>query len=158
MTSNAEAAFEILSAQKGAEEGVGEWFEVTQDQINAFADCTLDHQFIHIDPERAAKETPFGGTIAHGMLTLSMLIHLDASIPREVPAISGVVMGINYGFDRVRFLTPVNSGKRIRASSVVADVVLKGNNIDQTRTLTVELEGADKPAMVADWITRIVFA
>lgn len=153
--SNAAAAYEILKAQEGAEEGVGEWHQITQEQINEFADVTLDHQFIHLDEERA---TPiFGGTIAHGFLTLSMLVHLSSTVPNNTPPLDGVMMGINYGFEKVRFLNPVLSGKRVRASSTVKSVELKGTAINQTRTFTVEIEGDDKPALVADWIGRMVF-
>jgi len=158
--SHAAKAFEYLKTTEGREEGTGDTFVITQDQINTFADCTLDHQFIHIDPERAAKETPFGGTIAHGFLTLSMLTHLCTSIPSDpdAPPLHGIIMGINYGFDRIRFLTPVNAGKAVKASATVKSVTMKGSAIDLTRTITVHIEGGDKPALVADWITRIVFA
>ncbi|MDH3705815.1 MAG: MaoC family dehydratase [Acidimicrobiia bacterium] len=154
--SNAATYHQVQQAKAGTEEGVSDWFAVTQERINDFADATLDHQFIHVDPEAAAA-TPFGGTIAHGLLTLSLLVHLDAMIQRndEVPA--GILMGINYGFDKVRFLTPVPSGARVRLRSVIGESVLKGTNVDTTRSMTVELEGSDKPAMVADWITRAVF-
>ena len=153
--SNAAAAYEAMKASEGKDEGHGEWFEITQDQIDQFADVTHDHQFIHIDPERA---TPlFGGTIAHGFLTLSMLVHLTSSIDQELPPMDGVMMGINYGFDKVRFINPVNSGKRVRAHSVISSVELKGAAINSTRTITVEIEGVDKPALVAEWIGRIVF-
>jgi len=158
MTTNAEAAFEILKATEGNDEGAGDWFEVTQERIDQFADVTLDHQFIHVDVERAKAETPWGGTIAHGFLTLSMLVHLSTSIPQEVPPLSGVLMGINYGFDKVRFINPVPSGSRIRATSSVKSVALKGSAVDITRTMAVEIEGGDKPALIAEWITRIVFA
>ncbi len=155
--SNAAAAYDILKDTVGNDEGAGDWFQVTQDQINQFADCTHDHQFIHIDEERAKAETPFGGTIAHGMLTLSMLVHLSTSVPNDTPPLDGIIMGINYGFDKVRFVNPVNSGKRVRALSTVKSVELKGSAIDSTRTFTIEIEGVDKPAMVADWIGRMVF-
>ncbi len=155
--SNAAAAYELLKATEGNDEGSGEWFQITQDQIDQFADCTIDHQFIHIDPERATTETPFGGTIAHGFLTLSMLTHLTSSISSDLPPMNGVLMGINYGFDKVRFINPVNSGKRVRGRSVVKSVELKGSAINSTRTITVEIEGVEKPALVAEWIGRIVF-
>lgn len=158
MSTNAEAAFEAFKAIEGKDEGVGEWFEMTQERINTFADATIDHQFIHIDVERSKAESPFGGTIAHGFLTLSMLTHLLASVPQELPPLAGMVMGINYGFDKVRFLTPVPADAKIRAQATTSAVVLKGSNVDITRTITVELEGSEKPALVADWITRIVFA
>ena len=154
--SNAATYHEAQSAKAGTEDGVSDWFEVTQERINDFADATLDHQFIHIDPEAAAA-TPFGGTIAHGLLTLSLLVHLDAMIERNDAVPEGILMGINYGFDKVRFLTPVPSGGRVRLRSVIGESVLKGSNVDTTRSMTIELEGSDKPAMIADWITRVVF-
>jgi acyl dehydratase len=164
MTTNAEQAYESMKATEGQPEGTGEWFEVTQDLINTFADATHDHQFIHVDPERA-KASPFGGTIAHGFLTLSLLTHLIGSIrpdegaaPRPAPRMEGMLMGVNYGFDKVRFVSPVKSGSKIRAKAVTKAVELKGNAINTTRTITVEIEGEDKPALVADWITRLVFS
>jgi acyl dehydratase len=157
MTTNAEKAYEIWKASEGQEEGVGEWFEVDQTRIDQFADVTLDHQFIHIDPERA-KDTPFGSTIAHGFLTLSLLTHLDSTIPKGDPArYSGVMMGVNYGFEKVRFVSPVKVGSRVRCRSVLAAVDLKEPWIQTTRTMTVEIEGEDKPAVVADWITRLMY-
>lgn len=153
----AATAYEILKQHVGDDQSPGEWFEITQEQIDAFADCTLDHQFIHVDPERALAETTFGGTIAHGFLTLSMLTYLRTSIPDAIPPLEGVVMGINYGFDKVRFIHPVSCGKRVRAHSVLKSVDLKGTAVNRTGTFTVEIEGADKPALVAEWMTRIVF-
>ena len=158
MPTNAENAYEQMKPSEGKEEGTGEWFQVTQEMINGFADLTHDHQFIHVDPERA-KATPFGGTIAHGFLTLSLLTHLIASIPRDTSVrMEGVMMGVNYGFDKVRFISPVKAGSRIRASGVTKAVELKGNAISSTRTITVEIEGEDKPALIADWITRVFFS
>lgn len=158
MATNAEAAYEHLKTTEGNEEGTGEWFEVTQDLVNQFADLTHDHQFIHVDPERAAPI--FGGTIAHGFLTLSMLTHLAGSIRPSGSGgpMTGLMMGMNYGFDKVRFISPVKVGSKIRASSVVKAVELKGNSIQVTKTYTVEIEGGDKPALVADWLTRLMFA
>jgi acyl dehydratase len=119
---------------------------------------TEDHQFIHVDPERA-KQTPFGTTIAHGFLTLSMLTKLSASLPPGPPErYAGMAMGVNYGFDRVRFVSPVNVGSRVRVHSLLKSVELKGNAIQVTRTMTVECEGVEKPALVADWVTRSVYA
>jgi len=157
MSANAEKAYEAMKAEIGKEPKVGEWFEVTQERINEFADATLDHQFIHVDPERAAR-TPFGGPIAHGFLTLSLLVHLSTSIPSDLPKLDGLLMGVNYGLNKVRFINPVPAGARIRASAEVSDVSLKGNAIDQIRTMTVEIEGQDKPALIAEWIGRSVFA
>ncbi|MHB1912546.1 MAG: MaoC family dehydratase [Acidimicrobiales bacterium] len=173
MPSNAETAYESMKAREGQSEGTGEWFEVTQETINAFADITHDHQFIHVDPEKAAQLSPWKVPIAHGFLTLSMLTHLSGSIRQSgggaggggaggggaMGAMTGMVMGVNYGFEKVRFINPVKVGSKIRASGVTKSVELKDpNNLQITRTLTVEIEGEDKPALVADWITRVVFA
>ena len=157
MTSAAEQAFAVNKALEGTEEGVGEWFEITQDRVNAFADATIDHQFIHVDPERA-KATPFGGPIAHGFLTLSLLVHLDTSIPKAPERFAGVVMGVNYGLDKVRFISPVPVGSRVRARSVISAVTLKDANTVQTkRTLTVEIDGTAKPALIAEWLTLTIY-
>ena len=156
MPSNAEKAYALFQAAIGQEEGVGDWFEVTQDRIDGFADVTEDHQFIHVNPEAAAA-TPFGSTIAHGFLTLSMLTHLSGSIQQDPARYAGVVMGVNYGFDKVRFINPVKVGARIRVRSVLSNAELKGDAIQTTRTQTVEIEGEDKPALVADWITRTMY-
>ena len=160
MATQAEAAFEILKKQVGSEEGVGEWFTVTQEQINLFADATLDHQFIHIDPEKAAKLSPYKVTIAHGFLTLSMIVHLGQSIPRTNPeAYKGLVMGVNYGLDKVRFPNPVKVGSRIRARRALAEVELKNPTTIQTKQIvTVEIEGQDKPGCVAESLTRLIYA
>lgn len=157
MSANAEKAYQAMKAQIGAPAQSGEWFEVSQERINDFADATLDHQFIHIDPERAAQ-TPFGGPIAHGFLTLSMLVHLSTTIPNDLPPMEGLMMGVNYGMNKVRFINPVPAGAKIRATAEVTDVTLKGNAVDQIRTMTVEIEGQDKPALIAEWIGRSVFA
>ena len=156
MSANAEKAYKSFQASLGKEEGVGEWFVVDQARINQFADVTIDHQFIHVDPE-AAKGTPFGTTIAHGFLTLSMLTHLDSSIPKDASRFEGIMMGVNYGFEKVRFVSPVKVGSRIRARSTLAAVELKGAWVQTTRTMTVEIDGEQKPALVADWITRIMY-
>lgn len=158
MGTNAENAYEVWKQAEGETEGTGDWFEVTQDRVDQFADVTEDHQFIHVDPERA-KDTPFGGTIAHGFLTLSMLTHLGSTIPQGDPArYQGVAMGLNYGFEKVRFVSPVPVGSRIRATSVLKAVELKDpSTIQTTRTFTVEVEGQDRPAMVADWLTRVIY-
>jgi acyl dehydratase len=129
------------------------WIEVSQERINAFADCTEDHQFIHLDEEKAAQ-TPFGGTIAHGFLTLSLLSKLvegNGVIPENT------VMGINYGFDKVRFLAPVRAGKRIRANVEVTDISTKdGSRFLINQSVSVEIEGEDTPALVADWLSMVV--
>jgi acyl dehydratase len=159
MATNAEQAHEKFQAAMGQPEGEGEWFQITQEQINAFADVTLDRQFIHVDPEMAAQLSPWGVTIAHGFLTLSMLTHLAGSIPQDMSRLTGVVMGVNYGFDKVRFINPVKVDSRIRASAVLKAAELKGTDtVQTTRTITVEIEGEEKPACVADWITRFVYS
>jgi acyl dehydratase len=160
MSAAAEKAFPLFQADVGNDEGTGEWFEVTQEQVNQFADVTHDHQFIHVDPERAAA-TPFGGTIAHGFLTLAMLTHLaaGASSGEVDPAkYEGILMGINYGFNKVRFVSPVKVGARIRARAVTSNAELKGNMIEVTRNFTIEIDGETKPALVAEWLTRTVYA
>ncbi len=160
MSESAERAYQLFLADVGTDEGTGEWFAVTQDQIDQFAEVTHDHQFIHVDPE-AAKNTPFGTTIAHGFLTLSMLTHLSAgasSAPSNPARYEGLLMGINYGFNRVRFVNPVKVGSRIRARAVTANVEVKGSSIDVTRNFTVEIEGEEKPALIAEWVTRMVYA
>ena len=159
MSEAAEKAFELFKTDVGTDEGVGEWFDVTQDRIDQFADVTQDHQFIHVDPERA-KATPFGATIAHGFLTLSLLTHLSAGASAATPdpgRFEGMLMGINYGFNKVRFVNPVKVDSRIRARGVTTNVELKGNSIEVTRSYTVEIEGVEKPALVADWLTRVVY-
>lgn len=157
MTTAAEAAYEANLALIGTEEGVGEWFEIDQERVNAFADATLDHQFIHVDPERA-KATPFGGPIAHGFLTLSLLVHLDASIPKDGSRFKGAVMGVNYGLDKVRFIAPVPVGSRVRARSVISGVEYKApSTVQIKRTFTVEIEGGSKPALIAEWIAQTIF-
>jgi len=126
-----------------------DWFTVTQEQINQFADCTLDHQFIHVDPDKA-KETPFGSTIAHGFLSLSMLSHFAESFSL---VIEGVYMGVNYGFDKVRFISPVKVDSRIRCHAKVIDAIeKKPGQFMITTSVEVEIEGSDKPALKADWI------
>ncbi|MBV8950227.1 MAG: MaoC family dehydratase [Actinobacteria bacterium] len=159
MSDAAARAFELFRGDVGNDEGTGDWFEITQEQIDQFADVTHDHQFIHVDPERA-KATPFGTTIAHGFLTLSMLTHLAAgatSAPPDSARYDGMVMGINYGFNRVRFVSPVKVGSRIRARAVTSNVELKGAAVEITRNFTVEIEGEEKPALVAEWVTRSVY-
>jgi acyl dehydratase len=127
-----------------------DWFEVTQEQVNLFADCTLDHQFIHIDPEAAAK-SPFGGTIAHGFLTLSMLAYFSESFSLSI---EGSYMGVNKGFDKVRFVAPVPVGSRIRCHTTVVEInEKKPGQYDFKMAISVEIEGGDKPALVAEWLS-----
>ena len=127
-----------------------DWFEVTQEQVNIFADCTLDRQFIHIDPE-AAAETPFGGTIAHGFLTLSMLAYFSQSFSLSI---EGSYMGVNKGFNKVRFVAPVAVGSRIRCHTTVAEInEKKPGQYDFKMDISIEIEGGDKPALVAEWLS-----
>lgn len=139
----------------GTETGVSEWHIITQDQVNQFADTTGDHQFIHLDEERAARETPFGGTIAHGYLTLSMLSMLGAEAGNV--RLAGTKITINYGLDKVRFLNPVRIGARIRARFVLLSIEEKnpGQWLLKNQA-TVEIEGQDKPAMIAESLSLVV--
>ena len=149
MTDNTVSIAELPS-WIGRRAGPGPWFTVTQEQIDAFAGSTHDHQYIHVDPE-LASQTQFGSTIAHGMLTLSLLPHFSDGI---APRIEGVYMGINYGFDRVRFLEPVKVGSRIRAALTVIDVAERNPGEYLVKSsVEVELENAAKPALVAEWLT-----
>ena len=139
-----------LEALVGTEIGSSEWLEIDQDRINTFADVTEDQQFIHVNQE-LAKKTPFGGTIAHGFLTLSLLSRFseDSGL-----VIEGVKMGINYGFEKIRFLAPVPSGSKGRGRFFLKSVVeKKEGNFLITYQVSVDIEGSDKPALVADWLT-----
>lgn len=138
-----------LKSLIGTEIGVSEWLTVDQDRINVFADVTEDHQFIHID-EAAAKKTPFGGTIAHGFLTLSLLSKFSEG---SGLVIEGVKMGVNYGFEKVRFLAPVPSGSKVRGRFNLKDAVeKKPGQYLLTYEVTVDIEGQEKPALIADWL------
>lgn len=141
-----------LLAKVGTEVGVSEWLEVTQDMINKFADATGDHQFIHVDPE-AAKLTPFGTTIAHGFLSLSLMPVLSAKA--DLPRLDGIKMGVNYGGNKTRFLAPVKSGKKVRGRFKLLEIEEKRpGQWQQTMEFTLEIEGEDKPALMAEWITQ----
>ncbi len=130
----------------------GPWTELTQERINEFADCTDDHQFIHVD-EEAARQTPFGGTIAHGFLTLSCLVPMTSGLG-VMP--EGVVMGVNYGFDKVRFLAPVRAGKKVRAHVEIADIQQKDDNRFLVKqNITVEIEGEETPALACEWLSMV---
>lgn len=132
---------------------VSDWVEVTQAMIDQFADATGDHQFIHVDPERAAQ-TPFGGTIAHGFLTLSLMPLLSSKV--DMLTIDGMTMGVNYGGNKVRFITPVRSGSRVRGRFRTIELIEKRpGQWQQTVEFTVEIEGEEKPALIAEWISQI---
>ena len=146
------ASIEEIKSRLGAEIGVSPWIEISQQEIDTFADVTGDHQFIHVDPEAAAK-TPFGGTIAHGFLTLSLLSQMAAHV---MLAPEGLKMAVNYGFDKVRFLAPVRSGRRVRGRFTLASLEEKRPGQWQfVHHVTVEIDGEEKPALTADWIGLI---
>ena len=135
----------------GTEVGVSPWRTVTQTMIDQFADATDDHQFIHCDPERAARETPFGGTIAHGFLTLSLL---SAMTYETIPRVEGGDMGIKAGFENLKFVAPVKTGSRIRTRFFLADVKVRPSGwIQISHDVTIEIENSKKPALTARWLT-----
>ena len=138
-------------AAEGTELGPTDWLEVTQGRVNLFADATDDHQWIHVDPERAANGR-FGGTIAHGLLTLSLLPHFM----HQLYTVDNVAMAINYGYNKVRFITPVKVGARIRARGEVTAINQLEGAVQATTTITVEIEGSEKPAAVAESIVRYI--
>ena len=130
--------------------GVSDWVEITQEQVDLFAEATGDAQWIHVDPERAARESPFGGPVAHGFLTLSLLPMLMPQIAQ----IEGFRMGVNYGLDKVRFPAPVPVGSRVRASATLDGATPFDGGVQMVVTVTVEVEGGTKPAMVATTVSR----
>ena len=145
-----------IEASVGKEVGVSKWFTIDQSLITAFGKLTQDEYFIHMDPERAKKETPFGGSIAHGFLTLSMM---SAMAYDALPEVAGRTMGMNYGFDKIRFLSPVPAGSRVRGHFVVSQVEKKSPQQVVVRyAISVEIEGKPKPALAADWLTVAFFA
>ncbi|WP_390612455.1 MaoC family dehydratase [Qipengyuania thermophila] len=142
-----------MSTKVGQSLGSSEWVEITQERINQFADATGDHQFIHVN-EEMAKMTPFGGTIAHGFLTLSMIPYLSQN--SDLPRPEGVRMGLNYGGNKTRFINPVRAGKRIRGHWKLLEMTEKRpGQWQQTVEITIEIEGEDKPALVCEWITQL---
>ena len=142
-----------IAAMAGQDLGASDWFLIDQDRVDAFADVTLDHQYIHVDRERAA-ETPFGGTIVHGFLTTSLLVHLTAGL---MVAPDSMVMGINYGFNKLRYLAPVPVGSEVRARVRVVDVAERSpGQFLLTYDVTVEIKDLDKPALVAEWLNLII--
>ncbi len=141
-----------IQAMVGEVVGTSGWVEITQERVNKFAEATGDFQFIHIDPEKAAL-TPFGGTIAHGFLTLSLipLLTMESDCPRA----EGIKMGVNYGGNRTRFLAPVRVGKRVRGVfKLLAMEEKRPGQWQQTMEITVEIEGEDKPALMCEWVTQ----
>src|ERR1700744_3878370 len=142
-----------LEAAVGQEIGPTDWFEIDQQRVNGFADDTEDHQWIHIDPERAAKG-PFGAPVAHGFLTLSLIPYLSS----QLRTVDNVTMGVNYGRDRVRFPTPVRVGSRVRARATIKSLdKLSEEAVHLVTRVTIEVEGSEKPACVADMVSRYYF-
>ena len=139
-----------LANYAGKEVGISDWLEVSQERIDQFAEATEDRQWIHIDPERAARESPYKTTIAHGFLTLSLL----SVLVRLAISVGGVRMGINYGLNRVRFVSPVRAGARIRGRFTLATVEAVKGGVQSMWNVTVECEGSDKPCCVAEWLVR----
>lgn len=135
----------------GQELGPTDWLEISQDRVNLFAEATGDRQWIHVDPERAATG-PFGGTIAHGLLTLSLLPHFM----HELYQVDGIAMAINYGLNKVRFISPVPVGAKVRARSAIADIATVPGGVQATLVTTIEIDGAEKPAAVIESIIRYV--
>ncbi|MEO0381486.1 MAG: MaoC family dehydratase [Pseudomonadota bacterium] len=149
------AAHAHLHKQLGEEVGLSHWITVDQPMIDQFAAATHDDQWIHIDPARAAQETPFGGAIAHGFLTLSLASRFAYDCFEDLP---GQVMGINYGFERLRFLSPVRPGDRVRGRFTLTDVrIRKPTELLRTTTLRIEIDGKETPALVAEWLGLLVF-
>jgi acyl dehydratase len=141
---------ELVAAQ-GSQLGPTDWLEITQDRVNLFADATDDHQWIHVDPERAAKG-PFGGAIAHGLLTLSLI----PQFMHQLYTVENIAMAVNYGYNKVRFIAPVPVGAKLRARAEIASVTALDGAVQATLTATVEIEGSDKPAAVAESIARFI--
>ena len=145
-------SFDELKAMTGTVICVSDWLTVDQAMIDKFADATGDHQFIHVNPELAAQ-TPFGGTIAHGFLSLSLMPVLTQKT--DMPRMDGVKMGVNYGGNKTRFLSPVRSGKRVRGAFKLLEIEQKRpGQYQQTTEYTLEIEGEDKPALIAEWISQ----
>ena len=153
--SSLQTALTNSQALIGTEVGVSNWITVDQEMIDTFAKTTHDEQWIHVDPERAAAETPFGGTIAHGFLTLSLASRFAYDCFSLLP---GQVMGINYGMNKLRFLMPVRAGAKLRGRFTLVDVKARSEtDLLRTNTLTIEIDGEDTPALVAEWLGLAVF-
>ena len=139
-----------LPSFKGQELGTSDWLEVTQERVNTFADATGDHQWIHVDVERAKAESPFGGPIAHGYLTLSLLVPLVS----QTYTITDAKMGVNYGLNKVRFPSPVPVGAKVRLTATLKNVEEVAGGLQLTLSAVIEREGGDKPVCIAEWVTR----
>ncbi|OAK54356.1 enoyl-CoA hydratase [Rhodococcoides kyotonense] len=143
-----------MKAAVGEDLGTSDWLQITQDRVNTFADATGDHQWIHVDVERAKKESPFGAPVAHGYLSLSLIPLLNA----EIYSVENVKLGINYGSNKVRFVNPVTVGSHVRLQTTLTSVDdVAAGAVQIVTTQTLEIEGVDKPALVAETITRFVF-
>ena len=151
MSSTTTTTLAKLPGFKGQVLGVSDWFEVTQDRVNTFADATGDHQWIHVDPERAAAESPFGAPIAHGFLTLSLFVPMWS----QVLQVTDITMGVNYGLNKVRFPAPVPVGSRIRLTATLLDVEEVKGGLQLTASGVIEREGSDKPVCVLESLTRL---
>ena len=156
MADNLQAAYETMQGRIGQSSAPTEWFEIDQPRINGFADVTLDHQWIHVDVDRA-NSGPFGTPIAHGHLTLSIMGHLPRITEETGPRLEGQKLSINYGFNKVRFPSPVPVGSRIRSQSTLKTVEIKGGMIEVMNEVVVEVEGQEKPCCVAESLGRLVF-
>ena len=159
MPTNAEKAIEIWKTLQGKAEGTGDWVKIEQSRINQFADATGDHQFIHVDPEKSAKLSPYKVTIAHGYLTLSLIPFLATSVPIAEPkAYEGLAAGVNYGLDKLRFPAPVKVNSRVRAHrEILSAELVNPNTIQLKQKITVEIEGESKPGCVAETLSRLVY-
>ena len=153
----AQKLLSALSVKPGEEVHVGEWLEIDQQRIDQFAEVTMDRQWIHTDPERAATESPFGGTIAHGFLTLSLLPVLTESVDSELPQYPTAKMAVNYGLNQVRYPYPVKVGNRLRAHTRLAKVEPIKRGLEMVKEITIEIEGCRRPACVAESIVRLYF-
>ena len=160
MSTNAEKALAVLQKFIGKEDTPSDWHTVDQPQINLFADATLDRQFIHVDPDLAAKVSPYKTTVAHGFLTLSLVPYLNSSIKPADPAIyDGIMMGINYGLDKVRFPSPVKVNSRVRAKrELISAELVSPNTLQLKQKVTVEIDGEPKPGCVAETLSRLIYS
>ncbi len=153
-----QAALADLLSKIGVESLASDWLAITQEMINDFADVTRDHQWIHIDPQRAARDSPFGATVAHGFFTLSLIPHLTGMVEPDRPRYPGVALTVNYGLNRVRFPHPLLAGQRIRARTQLQSVEeVRGNGLQMVHQVTVDVEGEQKPTCVAEMVSRLYF-
>ncbi len=153
-----QAALADLRTKIGVESDASDWFAVGQEMINDFARVTRDHQWIHVDPQRAARDSPFGATVAHGFFTLSLIPHLTGMVEPDKPRYPGVALTVNYGLNRVRFPHPLLAGQRIRArSQLLAVEEVRGNGLQMVHQVTVDVEGEQKPTCVAEMVSRLYF-